>query len=152
MENKKKKKQKTIKWENINRNKSISDDIEKSPIKPEDINDEIYPDETFVNSNKNNENEKEKEESQLKKKLYDFININNNNFNNENISICSTEISFTLNSEYENINELSDYKYSKDNKLRNKVKNFLKGELNESFSHKISKSFTSSYDSDEEEN
>ena len=150
MENKKIEKQKTFKSENTNRHKSISDDVEKTPFKPEDINDEIYPDETFVNSNKNNENEKE--ESQLKKILNNFINNNNHNFNNDNISICSTEISFTLNSEYENINELSDYKYSKDNKLRNKVKNFLKGELNESFSHKISKSFTSSYDSEEEEN
>ena len=150
MENKKIEKQKTFKSENTNRHKSISDDVEKTPFKPEDINDEIYPDETFVNSNKNNEDEKE--ESQLKKIVNNFINNNNHNFNNDNISICSTEISFTLNSEYENINELSDYKYSKDNKLRNKVKNFLKGELNESFSHKISKSFTSSYDSEEEEN
>jgi hypothetical protein len=44
-----------------------------------------------------------------------------------NISICSTEISFTLNSEYENINELSDYKYTKDKKLRERISNILKG-------------------------
>ncbi len=142
--------QKTFKSENTNRHKSISDDIEKTPFKPEDINDEIYPDETFVNSNKNNENEKE--ESQLKKILNNFINNNNHNFNNDDISICSTEISFTLNSEYENLNQLSDYKYSKDNKLRNKVKNFLKEELNESFSRKVSKSVTSSFENEEEEN
>ena len=131
--------------------KTFEEILEKTPFKPEDINDEIYPDETFVNSNKNNENEKE--ESQLKKKLYDFININNNNFNNENISICSTEISFSLNGDYENLNELSDYKYSKDHKLRNRVKNLLKEELNENISQKLSKSFSSSSnESNEEEN
>ena len=55
---------------------------------------------------------------------------NNNNDNNTNLncSICSTEISFTLNSEYENINELSDYKYSKDLKLKQKVHRILKNE------------------------
>ncbi len=131
--------------------KTFEEILEKTPFKPEDINDEIYPNETFVNSNKNNENEKE--ESQLKKKLYDFININNNNFNNENISICSTEISFSLNGDYENLNELSDYKYSKDHKLRNRVKNLLKEELNENISQKLSKSFSSSSnESNEEEN
>jgi len=56
------------------------------------------------------------------------MNINNNYDKKElnNISICSTEISFTLYSEYENLNELSDYKYSKDLKLRQKIRNFLR--------------------------
>ena len=61
------------------------------------------------------------------KKLKLSINNNNNNFN-ENIYICSTEISFSIHSEYENIDELSDYKYSKDISLRNKIKKILKNE------------------------
>ena len=47
---------------------------------------------------------------------------------NKNISICSTEISFSLNSEYENLNELSDYQYSKNLKLRQRVNKILKKE------------------------
>ena len=61
------------------------------------------------------------------KKLKLSINNNNNNIN-ENIFICSTEISFSIHSEYENIDELSDYKYSKDISLRNKIKKILKNE------------------------
>ncbi len=38
------------------------------------------------------------------------------------------EISFSLNSEYNNINELSDYKYSKDIYLRARVYQILKEE------------------------
>ncbi len=40
--------------------------------------------------------------------------------------MCSTEISFSINSKYENIDELSDYKYSKTPKLRKKIKSILK--------------------------
>jgi hypothetical protein len=46
--------------------------------------------------------------------------------NNNNISMCSTEISFSISSKYENIDELSDYKYSKTPKLRKKIKSILK--------------------------
>ena len=58
--------------------------------------------------------------------------INPNNLNNNlNISICSTEISFSISSKYENIDELSDYKYSKTPKLRKKIKSILKDFENE---------------------
>jgi hypothetical protein len=91
-------------------------------------------------------------------KEYDFnkdknlklsINNNYNNFN-ENISICSTEISFSIHSEYENIDELSDYKYSKDTKLRQKVIHLLKKkDSDDSDSQRISKSYTSSVSIDD---
>ncbi len=48
----------------------------------------------------------------------------NNDINN-NLSIVSTEISFSIDSEYENINSLSDYTYSKNEDLRNKIKKIL---------------------------
>ena len=45
--------------------------------------------------------------------------------NNDTISIISTEISFTINSEYENIDLISKHKYSKSVELRNKIKKIL---------------------------
>ena len=117
--------------------------IKVTPFLPDDINDEIYPNETFFNGDLNEENKytknKTKELKTRIKKEYNtyktFIktygNDNSNKMNIDttilNLSICSTEISFTLNSEYENINELSDYKYTKDKKLRAKISNILKG-------------------------
>ena len=76
---------------------------------------------------------------------------NNNNDNNTNLncSICSTEISFTLNSEYENINELRDYKYSKNSKLKKKISDILKGKEDKS-SDKTSRSESSSSSDSEE--
>ena len=47
----------------------------------------------------------------------------------DNISVCSTEISFSINSEYENINELCDNIYSKDLSFRLKLKNFIQKEI-----------------------
>jgi CRP-like cAMP-binding protein len=117
--------------------------IKNTPFLPDDINDEIYPNETFFNGDLNEENKfKRNKTKDLKKRIkkeYNtyktFIkaygNDNSNKMNIDttilNLSICSTEISFTLNSEYENINELSDYKYTKDKKLRAKISNILKG-------------------------
>jgi hypothetical protein len=40
--------------------------------------------------------------------------------------MCSTEISFSINRKYENLDELTDYKYSKTPKLRRKIKSILK--------------------------
>ena len=124
-----------------NRHKTkIENENNITPFKPEEINNEIYPDEIFINSPKKNYDIEIKEslnEEQLKTKLCTVIgnNINNiynnnniNNNNNDNISICSTEISFTINSEYENIDELSSYKYSKDITLRNKIKRILQND------------------------
>ena len=134
--------------------KSINIKEQVTPFLPEEINDEIYPDETFVNTPKRyNTHEKEEylNDSKLKNKIISFINIHN--FSN-NISVCSTE-SFSLSSEYENIDELSDHNYSKDSKLRKRIKNILKGiESDDSDSQKMSKSYTSSVsgDDDSEEN
>ena len=44
---------------------------------------------------------------------------------NNNLSIISTEISFTINSEYENLDSLSNHKFSKSVELRNKIKKIL---------------------------
>ena len=99
-----------------------------TPYSDDEINNEIYPEETFIitgNSNIiNNKNI-----------------VNKNIFNNhDNISICSTE-SFSISSEYENINELYEYKYSKNKKLMKKLKNFIKEDIFKSKS--LTKSITS---------
>ena len=55
--------------------------------------------------------------------------LKNYNINKINISIYSTEISFSLNIAYEkkkNLNELSDYKYSKNLKFTQRVNKILK--------------------------
>ena len=105
---------------------SLSDDFEKqmliskrsnsTPYLPDEINNEIYPNENFM---------KYKEGNDINHKI---INNKINNINNDNISICSTEISFSISSKYENIDELSDYRYSKISKLRKKIKLILKDE------------------------
>ena len=110
------------KFTNRHKTKSNFEKHNVTPFQPEEINDEIYPDETFINSpNKFIKDKEMFNEQCLKNKLY-----NNNNI--DNVSICSTEISFSIKSEYENIDEISDYKYSKDISLRNKVKKILKNE------------------------
>jgi hypothetical protein len=132
------------KFTNRHKTKSNFENNNVTPFKPEEINDEIYPDETFINSP--NKFVKDKEifnEQYLKTKLY-----HNNNI--DNISICSTEISFSISSEYENIDEISDYKYSKDISLRNKVKKILKNE--EEIESNLTKDFSDSNFSNISEN
>ena len=106
-----------------------------TPYNPEDINMEIYPNEKFktYNTNENNNHQYY---------LNKFINLNDNKNSmkknntlkskNLNISMCSTEISFSINSKYENIDELSDYRYSKTPKLRKKIKSILRDYDNDS--------------------
>ncbi len=154
---------------------TIQNENHITPFLPEDINDEIYPNEIFFNGNLNVEDKQylrnktkelklriNKEYMTYKKFnhyktssfLFDKNNNNNNNNNNDtilNCSICSTEISFTLNSEYENINELSDYKYSKDSKLRKKISDILKGKEEKSSDKTSSSNSNSSSSSDSEE-
>ncbi len=92
-----------------------------TPYKPNEINNEIYPYETFIvteNNNINNNNLNTNLQSLLKSKL-------NSNYSENNNSICSTEISFSIESEYENINEMSNYKYSKNEILKKKIKSIL---------------------------
>jgi hypothetical protein len=87
-----------------------------TPYKYEEINNEIYPDETFIISPQSNPNYK-----------FTYNHLKKNNL--DNISICSTEISFSINSEYENIDELSDGNYSKDISFRITIKNFIQDEV-----------------------
>ena len=90
-----------------------------TPYNYDEINDEIYPEETFIISQQSNPNfQFEMNEIYKKKSSID------------NISICSTEISFSINSEYDNIDQLSDHNYSKDDSFRKKVENFIKEEIN----------------------
>ena len=103
-----------------------------TPYKPEEINMEIYPNEkqNFMQF-KHSENF-----NNINNDYFTNIYNNNNNenynnsikisINNNNISMCSTEISFSINSKYENIDELSDYRYSKTPKLRKRIKSLLK--------------------------
>ena len=169
----------TIKQPNIiNKNVDFSeeyssDDLKKNyiltsnsnitPFKPDEINNEIYPNENFmkykesseeskktitkevnniiihnsiINNNVNNSvihnsiikntiintNSNNNEIKQRNSNMN--VIVNNNSFNN--ISFCSTEISFSINRKYDNIDELSDYKYSKTPKLRRKIKSILK--------------------------
>jgi len=88
-----------------------------TPYKPEEINNEIYPEENFIISSTNGSHQ----------------NVINNIIKPviDNMSICSTEISFSINSEYDNIDELSDYKFSKNPFLRKRVRDFIKDEIGE---------------------
>ena len=88
-----------------------------TPYNKEEINNEIYPEEIFVTTGGTNTN------YLIKSNIFHPI-------ISDNISICSTEISFSINSEYENIDELSDHIYSKDNNLRKKVKKYIKEMIN----------------------
>ena len=110
-----------------------------TPYKPDEINMEIYPNETFTTNenytrlNYNNNNTIQKNNNRKKNCSNKKITNKNckkiekiNEFNINDISMCSTEISFSINSKYENIDELSDYKYSKTPKLRKKIKSILK--------------------------
>ena len=107
-----------------------------TPFTAEEINNEIYPNENCF-FYKNDEIKELNINDYKIKTSYDNYNLlyrktdigSYINYNlNKNISICSTEISFSLNSEYENLNELSDYQYSKNLKLRQKVNKILKKE------------------------
>ena len=96
-----------------------------TPFKPNEINSEIYENEIFKYTPDDN---KDQEISKKHNQNLPKIMINNNN-----ISICSTEISFSISSKYENIDELSDYKYSKSPILRRKIKTLLKDFDSENF-------------------
>ena len=117
---------KTNKQKNINNNIKIKEDIEyiknkiynkySTPYDYDEINNEIYPEENFIISPQN----------QCFKFKTNYI----QNSNLDNFSICSTEISFSINSEYENIDKLSEYNYSKDISFRKSINNYIKKEVN----------------------
>ena len=112
-----------------------------TPFKSFEINDEIYPNEEFIISNisKNNSdlttisNVVNNSKKNVNNNTYNIsINNVNNNNNNENkeiffhdFIISSNEINFTIKSSYENINVLSGNKYLNDKNLQEKIKNFL---------------------------
>ena len=112
--------------EKENNQNYLSGRSDLTPYKPDEINKEIYPheNEIFVklHNNEGNQNNNNYDKRISVINTGNFIKTNNNN----NISICSTEISFSISSKYENIDELSDYKYSKTPKLRKKIKAILK--------------------------
>ena len=113
------------KQKNSNTNISMNKDIESiknkiynkysTPYESDEINNEIYPDENFIISPQNQN--------------FKFKTNYNQNTNFDNISICSTEISFSINSEYENIDELSEHNYSKDVSFRKSINNYIKEEV-----------------------
>ena len=87
-----------------------------TPYNEEDINNEIYPEENFVTTGGSNVN------NIIHHQIFQPI--------QDNISVCSTEISFSINSEYENIDDLSDHIYSKDMKFRKKIKKYIRYLIN----------------------
>ena len=91
--------------------------LKNTPFKPNEINNEIYPDEKFVAYSTSNKETTTKKLQQL------YLSSKNL----DTLSVCSTEISFSINSEYENIEELSDYKYSKSPVMQRKVREFVTG-------------------------
>ena len=105
-------------------NKSKRNKINLTPYQDDEINNEIYPKENFITA------------PQLNKQNY-----KNKKENLDNLSICSTEISFSINSEYENIDELSDYIYSKDIIFRTKVKDFIQEEVQNKLDNRRTKIF-----------
>ena len=119
--------------------KSYDNKKQLTPFKEDEINQEIYPNEVIYDEKHYKKIKNEINNIQYDFKL-DFLTEKNNYListkeknslirtkekNISNYSICSTEISFSLHSEYENLNELSDYKYSKDLKLRKKIRNIF---------------------------
>ena len=95
----------------IDKDKTITIKKNLTPYTEDEINDEIYPEETFIITG-----------GAYKEKK------NKNNVIQDNISICSTE-SFSISSEYENINELCEFQYSKNKKIKKKIKNFIKEQI-----------------------
>ena len=121
---KKKEKEKTLNLDSIINYSKINSTYKiksfkssTTPYKYDEINNEIYPEENFIISSTNGSHQ----------------NVINNIIKPviDNISICSTEISFSINSEYDNIDELSDHKYSKNPFLRKRVRDFIKDEIGE---------------------
>ena len=100
--------------EAVNKN-YISPKSNSTPYKPNEINNEIYPYETFIATTANNT-------IQMNSNIQSFI---KSKVHIDNNSICSTEISFSIESEYENINEISNFKYSKNLKLQRQVRNIF---------------------------
>ena len=84
-----------------------------TPYKPNEINNEIYPNEDKIPTSF-------KENYHL-----DYNLLGSKLRNGDDYSICSTEISFSIESEYENINEISNYQYSKNNLMQKQFKKWI---------------------------
>ena len=100
-------------YNNIDKDKKRINKKNITPYAEEEINNEIYPEETFIITCETNRINNTK---------------NKTNLIQDNISICSTE-SFSISSEYENINELCEFQYSKNKKIKKKIKNFIKEQI-----------------------
>jgi len=108
--------------DNIKNLSSKSNLINITPYKPNEINNEIYPFETTIATSENQNKHLNPNiilsniQSLLKSRVHS---------ENNNISICSTEISFSIDSKYDNIDKISNYKYSKSLKIQRKIRNTL---------------------------
>ena len=128
--------------ENLKKKSQLSNLI--TPFKFDEINNEIYPNENFMEYNDSLIKKSSKRNQSLQDfnkiciQNYDVQKYNNiNNINDENnnvskdnnninnISICSTEISFSISRKYDNIDQLSEFKYSKTPILRRRVKDII---------------------------
>lgn len=124
-------------------NKEYSKKEKKSGFNPEEINDEIYPGESFLSNCEQDENLKGKittNINNLSQILSDNLYINNfniignnylstivpnNNPTNKNNYEISKENNIEIDSSYENINKITNYKYISDKNLKEETKIFL---------------------------
>ena len=108
---------------------NIKDSITKTnmihitPYKPNEINNEIYPYETCIATSENQN--KHINPNNILSNIQTLLKSRVHSEYNNNISICSTEISFSIDSKYDNIDEISNYKYSKSLKIQRKIRNIL---------------------------
>ncbi len=114
-------------------NKSNNENVNLTPFKSFEINDEIYPNEEFIISNISKNNSDLTTISNVinnnSKKNTNNINNNNNEnkeiFFHDNFIISSNEINFFIESSYENINFLSGNNYINDKNLQQKIKSLF---------------------------
>ena len=126
-----------------NENSSIKvnkTDLNLTPYSPKAINDEIYLGEEFVinpidlniiitSNSKFNNNQNKKvniKKYDLTKNSFSIINSTIKNSINKKQLKISRNYALILSSEYENINQISKYKYSKDKQFQSEIKNILK--------------------------
>ena len=136
----------SLKLENKTNNEnsvSLSDKIEhlinkadilikryKTPYYPSEINDEVYPDESFrikyEKKSNFNSNKIEFKNSLVDKNIDFFLNCGSSKqiFINEKLSICSCE-NLEINSKYENIAKLSEFKYVRDINFQSKIIDYI---------------------------
>ncbi len=108
---------------NIKDSSTKTNMIHITPYKPNEINNEIYPYETCIATSENQN--KHINPNNILSNIQTLLKSRVHSEYNNNISICSTEISFSIDSKYDNIDEISNYKYSKSLKIQRKIRNIL---------------------------